>query len=307
MEFAALVCHNFTNMGKLSELLHLDLSKNVLEHASTYLFSVLKGHNITVDEDRNIYVTKGKAAYPAFVASIDSDYTDSVNIERIIKNVWVGYELWTGADGTEDVRPTEYAAGTKTAMYLALKLLDKLDSAKCVFKFNNNLNKLFFEDCRWALELNGRGNEEVLTSRYGTPQCSTSFTTMVKTIGKKYGYDTMNYGMPTLSDMQLPISTVLIPNGHYAPIAAFHEVVEADVTKALNFCVDMATKIQSICLLDEGCKACNKRLTSSETHYCYMCLNNLRKSSTRCKVCSGTLYQANEFFIQTCKLCKKPA
>lgn len=286
-------------MGKLGQLLNLDLSKNVLEHASTYIFSVLKGYAITVDEDRNIYVTKGVATYPTFIASIDSDYySDTVLIERIIKNVWVGYEQ------TNDVRPANFAAGPKVAIYLALKLLEKLDDVKCVFKFTGrHVNKMFFDDCRWVLELNGKGNTEILTTLMAIPQCSESFTTMLKTIGKKYGYEISGSGMPSVSNLGLPISVVNIPNGHYAPFSGFHQVVEGDVAKALHFCTDMGTMITTVCKLDGGCTTCGCRLTRSETYFCYPCLNKERLKSVKCQKCYGVLYTAEEIFKQACRLC----
>lgn len=288
------------NMAKLGEILKLDLSKNVLEHASTYIFSNLKGSTVTVDSDRNIYVSKGKAAFPAFVASFNKDTQDEDTIvERINKNVWVGYEKLT-----ERVLPSEFAAGTKAGIYLALKLIEKLDDVKCVFKFNNTLTKLFFEDCRWVIELNGKGNTEILTTSLGIPQCSSAFNTIIKTVGKKYGYEIGGSGVPPISVLDLPISMVNIPNGHYAPYSGFHQIVEGDVTKALNFCQDMAKMVPTVCKIDDGCGSCGARLTRHEEYFCYKCVNKLRDKHLKCKKCSGNLYTAKEFYTVLCYKCK---
>lgn len=299
-EYATSAHKSINNMGKLSEILKLDFSKNILEHASTYIYSKLKGYKVFVDTDRNIYVTKGDATYPAFLASVYSDFQDEdVIVDRITKNVWVGYEKTPLS-----VAPAEFAAGPKTAIYLALKLLDTLDNVKCVFKFNNTINKTFFDDCRWVLELNGKGNNEILTTYQTIPQCSTSFTTMVKTIGKKYGYDISGHGMPSVSNLELPISVVNIPNGHYAPYSGFHQVVEGDVAKAFNFCKDMAKMICAVCTIDDGCGTCGRRLTRTEEHFCYGCLTRLRQTKMFCTQCGGNLYTGKEFYARRCVMCK---
>lgn len=290
-------------MGKLSEILQLDLSKNPLEHASTYLLSKLtsKDLRINIDENKNIYVTKGHATFPAFVASISRDRQHTgVIVERTIKNVWVGYQKGS----SNDVRPADFAAGVKTAMYLGLKLLEKLDNVKCVFKITDKVSTMFFDDCRWALELNGKGNNEILTAAAMMPQCSNSFRIFLKTVGKKYGFEPAGSGMPSVSMLNLPVCVVNVPNGHYAPYSGFHQVVEGDVTKALHFCQDMAEKVICVCLVDAGCGTCGKRLALSEEHFCYTCLNNLRKTKMVCSKCSGTLYTSKEFYTKFCTKCK---
>lgn len=290
------------NMGKLFDILKLDLGDDTIERASNYIFSKLKNYRVSIDAARNIYVTKGVATYPAFVASISDNYCDDgVEIERIVKNVWVGYNK-------EGITPVKFSAGSKAAMYLAICLIEKLDNVKCVFKFNTGgFDKSFFDDCSWVLELNGKGNTDILTMSSGmVQQCSSSFRIMLKTVGKKFGFNVEGSSMPPLTAFNLPISAACIPNGHYEPYGGFSQVVEADVNKALSFALDMATKVKAVCKMDKDlyCKSCNQRLTSAEEHYCYLCLNTLRKEgNVPCGQCGGNLYTAKEFFTRACRVC----
>lgn len=288
-------------MGKLSQILSLDLSENALERASTYILSNLKDYKINIDEDRNIYVSKGEATFPAYVSSIDDVEQEKGSlVKRIVKNVWVGYEKVY-----DNIVPSKVAVGSKVSMYLAFKLLEKLENIKCVFKFTDNVSKLFFEDCRWVLELNGNGNTEILTSYRMLPVCSESFCTILRTIGKKYSYEIASSGYPGVSNLELPISMVSIPNGHYTPYTGFQQAAEADITKALQFSIEMAQKITSVCSTDDlKCGTCKKRLTRTEEYYCYTCCNTLRKTNLACKGCKGSLFTGKEFYLGLCSKCK---
>lgn len=202
-------------------------------------------------DDGNIYVTKGRAlSYPCIVS-----HTDTVhkiipqNHFTIIANdeFAIGYDrdkMQTSGCGGDD----------KVGIYVCLQLLRDLENVKvaffadeevgCVGSYEADLT--FFNDCRFVLQCDRRGNSDFVDNIYGTTLQSKKFKKDVKSYLKYYGYKTTT-GMLTdvyaLKQQGLNISVANMSCGYYNPHSDDETIVFADVSKCFNMCFDICTSM----------------------------------------------------------------
>lgn len=153
---------NRENIDRLKEVLGIHTYFGEEHGMVEYLRTVLtnKGYSFDVDEEnRNIYVTKGKAKfYPCFVSHIDTVHQINPNMIVIEDNYKMG-EVVTGID-SETGKPSGVGGDDKCGVYLCLEMLDKLDNVKVAFFAgeeygmigSKKLRKEFFEDVSYAIQ-----------------------------------------------------------------------------------------------------------------------------------------------------------
>ena len=177
---------------------------------------------IVCDKPGNLYVIKGKSeTYPCIVAHMDQvqDKHSKDFIAYEADDIIIGFspkhrEMQSG--GADD----------KCGIWIGLKCLQKFEALKLAFfvgeevgcKGSGQAEMEFFSDCRFVIEPDRKGAEDLITQIGWTPLCSDDF---LKDIGfKKFGYketDGMMTDIEALKDNGLAISCINLSCGYYKP------------------------------------------------------------------------------------------
>lgn len=202
-----------------------------------------------VDRHGNIYATKGNAeTYPCVVA-----HTDEVHPKRA-----KGYEVVNFRDAIilgfnmQKKQFVGIGADDKNGIWICLKCLKEYEYMKCAFFMgeeegcigSNRANMAFFDDCRYVLQCDRKGNDDFITSISGMELCSKDF---VKDINlPAHGYK-INHGLQTdvaiLKQRGLEVSCVNISCGYYNP----HTNEEYTKIADLNKCHQLVKHIIETC------------------------------------------------------------
>ena len=188
----------------------------------------------------NIYMTKGTSdTYPCMVAHLDQVQkyhpTDFTVIET--KDLLFGYS------------PTERSfcglgADDKNGIWLCLQCLQKFNEIKVAFFVGEEVgcigsskaNMEFFNDCRFVIQPDRRGNSDVITQ--------IGFMDI-----EKFGY-TPTEGMMTdveqLKENGLAISCINVSCGYYEPHTDNEFTDKNDLLKCLNFIEHIITKCNKV-------------------------------------------------------------
>jgi len=177
---------------------------------------------IECDKPGNLYITKGKSStFPCIVAHMDQVQ------ERHSKD-FIAYEAEDIIIGFSPKHKEQQGLGAddKCGLWIALKCLQKFDCLKLAFfvgeevgcKGSGLANMAFFDDCRFVIEPDRKGSEDLITQIGWTPLCSDDF---LKDIGfKKFGYkeaEGMMTDIETLKDNGLMLSCINLSCGYYRP------------------------------------------------------------------------------------------
>ena len=205
----------------------------------------MKDVRIQSDKIGNIYLTKGESeSYPALVAHMDEVHNIRGEREIIeLKGILFGYSM-------KDMKQVGIGADDKNGIWIALEALRTLPALKVLFTVQEEIGAVgasyasvkFFDDCRFVLECDRKGNSDIITSIYHEKICSDEFLYDIKPIFKSYGYS-KNNGLLTdvaeLRDNNLNLSCVNISCGYYNP----HTDEEYTVLKDLQNCLEMVLEI----------------------------------------------------------------
>ena len=177
---------------------------------------------IECDKPGNLYITKGKSdTYPCIVAHMDQVQ------ERRSKD-FIAYEAEDIIIGFSPKRREQQGLGAddKCGIWISLKCLQKFEALKLAFfvgeevgcKGSGKANMAFFDDCRFVIEPDRRGQDDLITQISWTPLCSDDF---LKDIGfKKFGYketEGMMTDIEALKDNGLMLSCINLSCGYYRP------------------------------------------------------------------------------------------
>lgn len=247
--------------------------------------------NITreTDDYGNLYVTKGKSeTYPAFVAHLDTVHKirESFVVVETELNYWFSY---SEDDGFQQVG---IGGDDKCGIIACLELLTKLKIAKCVFFLDEEqgckgsaAGKLeFFDDCRYAVQIDRKGGGDIIVKGSGTELCSKDFEELLETLGKKYEYKS-TFGASTdvvkLKDRGLKISACNLSAGYYNPHTK-QEYIDAD--ELLN-CIDFCAAIAKIKTVYPHSLPVSRPVTTSKTST----WSSPSTSDRKCVVCNEVL------------------
>lgn len=203
---------------------------------------------IECDKPGNLYITKGKSAtFPCIVAHMDQVQ------ERHSKD-FIAYEAEDIIIGFSPKHKEQQGLGAddKCGLWIGLKCLQKFDCLKLAFfvgeevgcKGSGMANMAFFNDCRFVIEPDRKGSEDLITQIGWTPLCSDDF---LKDIGfKKFGYketDGMMTDIEALKDHGLMLSCINVSCGYYKP----HSNEEFVYKPALLNCLAFVEHIIKTC------------------------------------------------------------
>ena len=203
---------------------------------------------IECDKPGNLYITKGKSTtFPCIVAHMDQ-------VQEKHSKDFIAYEAEDIIIGfSPKIREQQgLGADDKCGLWIGLKCLQKFDCLKLAFfvgeevgcKGSGLANMAFFDDCRFVIEPDRKGAEDLITQIGWTPLCSDDF---LKDIGfKKFGYketDGMMTDIEALKDNGLMLSCINLSCGYYKP----HSNEEFVYKPALLNCLAFVDHIIKTC------------------------------------------------------------
>lgn len=201
------------------------------------------GVSFTIDKAGNIYATKGKAAtFPCIAAHLDEVHQAR---EKGYEVLFVKDEFIIGFNsGKREFNGI--GADDKNGIWVCLKCLEKYDNLKCVFFVgeeqgcigSRQADMRFFDDCRFVLQCDRKGNSDFINRIYGDSLCSSQFLKDANL--KEHGYkeeNGMQTDVRTLRDRGLEISCANISCGYYYPHTP-HEMTNIEDLKKCRTLVE---------------------------------------------------------------------
>lgn len=207
---------------------------------------------IKTDQIGNIYVTKGVSeTYPCLAAHLDQvQKNHSKDFEAIeTKDIILGFSK-------KNKRQEGLGADDKVGVWIGLKCLLKYDAIKVVFFVGEEVGCVgsgrcdmeFFDDCRYVIQCDRRGSNDLITSIGGWTQlCSPAFICDIKP--ELYGYRE-EHGLITdvgeLKERGLKVSAINLSCGYYEPHTDREFVIKSEVLNCLHFVehiIETCTKV----------------------------------------------------------------
>lgn len=272
---------------------------------------------VVVDDVNNYYITKGKAdKYPTFISYLDWFYDtspDTYEVTKLTKNVWVGHNNKTHVN----IKPEP-----KVALYVMLKLLEKLDACKLVF-FSGHLRcnsgavncKLnFFDDSKFIIQPTEKGNDKFITYTSSTRLTPPDFIKSIKPHLDKYKYTiTSGYrdAATILAERGVVAPKAIVSNGAWGNYTTWNQIPEAHVNDCIDLLNEISTAqptVEEITTIDQlRCKQCNIILHSHtlDTFYCTLCLSNQQRLNRKCPDCHVLLTEGRDIYLGVCRPCIK--
>lgn len=201
----------------------------------------IPGVRYCIDHAGNLYAVKGKSeTYPCVVAHMDEvHYRPQTGYEVVSlhDNIVLGYN---------SVHNTFCGIGAddKNGIWVALKCLERYDALKCVFFTQEERGCIgsqqadmeFFQDCRFVLQCDRRGNSDMVVNIDGTALCSKEFIHDVK--AGKHGYKRSTGFLSDVAALKrkgLAVSCVNLSCGYYEPHTDREYTVVRDLQKCFEF------------------------------------------------------------------------
>ena len=196
------------------------------------------------DKAGNIYATKGIAdSYPCIISHTDEVHFfrekgyDAVQAVSKDKNIIFGFNhLQRNHCGT--------GADDKNGIWICLKCLEKFDVMKCVFFVGEETGCLgssctemaFFDDCRFVVQCDRKGNSDMVTFYNGNVLCSDDF--LLDAAPDKFRY-IQSHGLITdvitLKHKGLKVSGINLSCGYYLPHTPHEFTCVEDLIKCYRF------------------------------------------------------------------------
>lgn len=241
------------NYGLLKKLYAIHSPSGKEDKMIKFLISYIKSlhGDISLGRDAygNIYAIKGESVtYPAIVAHLDQisccphprDFKPTETRDLIF-----GYS-------SKEHTFCNLGADDKNGIFIILEALKKYDCIKvalfreeeCGCNGSNHAEMKFFEDCRFVLQCDRKGNSDLITSIGGTDLCSEAFIQAIDP--ERFNYIPavgMMTDVETLKEKGLSVSAVNISCGYYNP----HQSEEITVKRDLEGCWKLVQHIIEDC------------------------------------------------------------
>ena len=216
--------------------------------------------DISVSKDKfgNLYVVKGEAeTYPCLVSHIDqvSHCNHSKDFKALeTREIIFGYS-------PKNRRFENLGADDKNGVFICLECLKKYDAVKVAFfreeetgcRGSSEAVMSFFEDVRFVIQPDRKGDSDLITSIGYSDLCSEKFIEALEP--EKWGYMEENGLMTdilTLKEKGLGVSCINVSCGYYNPHTDEEITVKKDLMKSLLFvehiieeCTDVYPHTQS--------------------------------------------------------------
>lgn len=205
-------------------------------------------------DNGNIYVTKGVSdSYPCIVS-----HTDTVH--QIIPDdhftIIANDEFAIGYDRAK-MQASGCGGDDKVGIFICLQMLQEFDAIKVAFFADEEVGCLgsyeanveWFNDTRFVLQCDRRGNADFVNSIYSTPLQSKRFKKAVAPILSHYGYKPTT-GMLTdvyaLKSIGVNVSVANMSCGYYNPHSDDETIVFSDVDNCLEMCRTIFTHMTEV-------------------------------------------------------------
>lgn len=230
------------NKKLLKELYTIHAHSRNLQNMQDFLMEKLEEMSVDVytDEVGNIYAVKGESdTYPCLACHIDQvqhqHSDDFVCIES--HGVIFGYshsERMQQGLGADD----------KNGIFICLEMLKEIDVLKCVFFVDEEIGCIgssscdmsFFEDCRYIIEPDRRGANDLITSMFCGSVCSEDFIKDIRP--ENFGYKEVQGSITdvgTLVEEGVGISCLNLSCGYYEAHTDHEFTVLEDLRNCMNF------------------------------------------------------------------------
>lgn len=214
--------------------------EKILEFLINWLFANVKDAEVEIDNLGNLYVRKGiSETYPCIVSHVDqvqtihSDDFQAIETEDIIFG-------WS----SKNKRHEGLGADDKNGVWIALKCLLKFDVLKAAFFVSEEIGCVgssdadmeFFNDCRFVLQCDRRGYDDLIVEAGLTELCSEDF--IKATNHEWFGYKETTGLMTdvmTLKEAGLGVSCLNISCGYYKPHTDEEFTIKYDLLNCLEF------------------------------------------------------------------------
>lgn len=210
----------------------------------TFLVSYLKslpGVKLGKDSYGNLYAWKGESeSYPCIVAHLDqvrcsSHPRDFRACET--RDIIFGYSAMEHSF-------CNLGADDKNGIIIALEAIKKYDCMKialfreeeCGCNGSSHAEMRFFDDCRFVIQCDRKGNSDLITNIGSTDLCSEKFIQDIDP--EKWGYKEeqgMMTDVETLKEKGLSVSACNLSVGYYNPHQSEEVTVKRDLEKCWRF------------------------------------------------------------------------
>lgn len=230
----------------------------------TFLVSYLKslpGVKLGNDSYGNLYAMKGESdAYPCIVAHLDQVQRSHPKDFRAIetRNIIFGYSA-------KEHSICGLGADDKNGIIICLEAIKKYDCMKVVFfrdeetgcHGSSHAEMKFFDDCRFVIQADRRGNSDLITNIGCSDLCSEKFIQDIDP--EKWGYREetgMMTDVEALKERGLSVSAINMSCGYYNPHTDEEITVKRDLEKCwhlVQHIIDDCTETYSHEVGENGC------------------------------------------------------
>lgn len=240
------------NYGLLKKLyaIHSQSGKegNMIKFLISYIKSLSGDIKLGKDTYGNLYAWKGEyETYPCIVAHLDQ-------VQRIHSKDFRAVETRDLIFGysAKNHQIEGLGADDKNGIFMALEALGKYDCLKVAFfkeeetgcQGSSHAKMSFFDNCRFVIQCDRKGNSDLITSIGCSDLCSEAFIQSIDP--EKWGYKEeqgMMTDVETLKENGLSVSAVNISCGYYNP----HSDEEVTVKRDLGKCWKLVQHIMEDC------------------------------------------------------------
>ena len=215
--------------------------QKMVKFLCSYIRQLPGNISVSKDEFGNLYVVKGKAeTYPCLVSHIDqvSHCNHSKDFKAVeTREIIFGYS-------PKNRRFENLGADDKNGVFICLECLKKYDSIKVVFfreeetgcRGSSEVVMSFFDDVRFVIQPDRKGNSDLITSIGYSDLCSEKFIEALEP--EKWGYREEN-GLMTdvlaLKENGLGVSCINVSCGYYNAHSDEEITIKKDLLKCLMF------------------------------------------------------------------------
>ena len=221
--------------------------KKMRRFIKRHIYNNISGVTIVQDNAGNLLITKGESdSYPCICAHMDQvqrlhpkDFTCVENDDVIF-----GYS-------PKERKQCGLGADDKNGLFIALECLASYDVIKCAFfvgeeigcKGSGAVDISFFDDCRYCIQVDRRGNSDMVTSIY-SEMCSEEFISDVDCLS--HGYEISDGLMTDVAELRergVEVSCINLSCGYYEPHTDYEFTSKSDLQKCYDF----------VCYIIENC------------------------------------------------------
>ena len=213
--------------------------KKMRRFIKRHIYNNISGVTIVQDNAGNLLITKGESdSYPCICAHMDQvqhlhpkDFTCVENDDVIF-----GYS-------PKERKQCGLGADDKNGLFIALECLASYDVIKCAFfvgeeigcKGSGAVDVSFFDDCRYCIQVDRRGNSDMVTNIY-SEMCSEEFIRDVDCFS--HGYEISDGLMTDVAELRergVEVSCINLSCGYYEPHTDYEFTSKSDLQKCYDF------------------------------------------------------------------------